>query len=156
MKDPLDVRFEVKDSKGKSYAFEIGDRLAIREESINDNLANQPAWFARYGVLAAMAKAHREQLEYKLEEFEYNLDLKIREGADKDDKLTEGKIKALVRTDSKRMALVNEIVEAKEQEEIVAASRDAFSHQKDLLISLSAHLMAERETDLSIKKKRKE
>lgn len=133
----------------------LEERLAIDQEDLNSELSNQPSEFARFAVLAARAKSRRERIDYELEEYENKLDISIREGATKEDGLTEGKIKALVRIDSKRLAVVNTLIEAKEIEEIAIAAKEAFSQRKDCLISLGANRRAEMDTDLYLKERKK-
>lgn len=149
------MNFEVKISKEREYKFDLEAELEINEENLDEELSSQPQKFAWFATMAAMARAKVERLEYDLEEFELQLDLKIRREADKDEKLTEALIKAKVRTDAGRNEKVERLCRAKEQAEIAQAAKDAFSQRKDCLISIGANRRAQFETSLAIRESKK-
>lgn len=150
------MNFKIEIDKDRTYKLNLGEDLKIDEAQIDEHLTKHPDLAGWYATIAAQAKAKVERIEFELDEFEYRLDLDIREEASKDSdiKLTEPRIKALVKTDSKRLAIVNRLLEAKEQMEIAVAARDAFNHRKDCLISLGLNMRARYDSEMNINKKR--
>lgn len=151
-----DLKYKIVLGDGREYEIDLKKELEIEETSLNTILSKQPGQFAWIGVLHSLSAARVERLKNKLEYHEYSLDLKIRNQSDKGGKggkLTENKIKAMIKTDSKRMSLVKRLISAKEQTEWLQAARDAFGHRKDCLISLGANRRAEGDVKTSIKDK---
>jgi hypothetical protein len=156
------MKFQVIIDDKRKYTLKLGEDLAINEEDLDQLLCDQPSRYVRYATIAGMARSKVERLEYKLEELEANLDLAIREKKEKQkvtkeeggEKLTEGKIKSIIITNSTRLALVNELMEAKEQYEISNAAKDASGQKKDCLISIGANRRAQYDSELSLKSKK--
>lgn len=157
------IKIEIDDKR--KYVLDLSEDLAIDEENLDQLLCDQPSKFVKYARIAGMAKSKVERLDYKLEELEANLGLKIREenpkkkaGAKPEEggpKITEGTINAMIKTDATRIALVNELMDAKEQYEIVNAAKEASSQMKDCLISIGANRRAQYDPELSIKRSKK-
>lgn len=151
-----DMVFKIKLEKGEKE-FDLSKELKINENKLDVHLMRQPSKFARYATLTALAWARAKRAKYALEEYENKLDLDIRKKADeKEGKLTENQIKALVKTDSERMSLVNALIEAEEQAEIVQAAKQAFEERKDCLLSLAYSRRSKYEDELSVKERKKD
>ena len=151
-----DMVFNIKLEKGEKE-FDLAKELKINENKLNVHLTRQPSKFARFATLSALAWARAKRAKYALEEYENKLDLDIRKKADeKEGKLTENQIKALIKTDSNRMALVNALIEAEEQADIVQAAKQAFEERKDCLLSLAYSRRAQFEEELTIKERKKD
>lgn len=148
------IKFKIELEKGVRE-FDLEKELEIKEEKLNVHLKKQPAKYARIATLLAHANAKAKRAKYKLEEYEQQLDLQIRKKAEeKEGKLTENQIKALIKTDSERMALVNAFIQAEEQSEVVQAAVDAFKERHDCLLALGYSRRMKYEEDLSIKERK--
>jgi len=150
----MKMNFVVKIDKDRIYKFDLEEELKIERDDLDSQLGEQPSKFAWFASMCAMAHAKAEKAEYRLKQYEAEIDLKIRESKG-DAKLTEAAIKAKVMNDSERLALVNRLIAAKEQYEIVQAARDAFDQRKDCLISIGANRRAEHDVECFLKEKKK-
>jgi len=127
--------------EGKTYDGDITKELQIDLSNLNEELAKQPAKFAWWGVVHAVAKDLVDTEEGKL-------DSEIRKSAEASgEKITETKIKNLINVNEKYRELKN-------QERIARVIKEAFAQRKDMLISLAANLREEFDTELSIKKEK--
>lgn len=141
---------------GKQKSFDLEKELRIKEDKLDSHLMHQPAKYARFAVLAAHAWAVAKRAKAALEEYEHQLDIEIRKKVEaKGGKLTESQIKALIKTDSKRMALVNALIETEEQAEVVQASTKAFEERHECLLALGYRRRMKFEEELSIKERKK-
>lgn len=149
-----EIKVTLEDGKTKIYNLE--KELRIKEEKLDSHLMHQPGKYARFAKLTAHAWAIAKRAKYALEEYEHKLDLEIRAkvAAKKDAKITENQIKALIKTDSKRMALVNALIGAEEQADVVQAATKAFEERHDCLLALGYRRRMKFEEDLSIKERK--
>ena len=125
------IKIEIDEKRKFTLDF---DDLKIDEANLDQLLCDQPGSYGRYARIAGMAKAKVERIEYQLEELEANLDSAIRDAKKKkepEEKMTEGRIKQMIISNTTRLAMVNQLMDAKEQYEIAAAARDASAQKKD-------------------------
>lgn len=148
------TKYRVEIDEKKKFTIDFDD-LPIDETQLDKLLCDQPGTHGRYGRITALAKAKVERVDSALEELEAQLYLKIRKKKDSgEEKLTEPMIKAMIVTDSTRLALVNKLMEAKEQFEVALAAKEASAHKKDCLISIGANRRAEYDSELRIKERK--
>ena len=139
---------------GVTHTIAVPDVVAISKETIDKDLAEHPAKFLWYAILAARAAAHRDEIKQSLSDARAQVDIKIRNDmANSNTKTTEDKIRNLVETDIAVLSLKNDYLSACEDADLAQAVKEAFYHRKDALVTLGANMRAELETELYLKRK---
>jgi len=138
--------------EGKEFDLSYEEQLKCSEETINEDLKNQPSLFAWYAVLQELAEAKESQAKVELEVVDASLDAKFRNEL-KDAKATETIIRNKVILDDLHLEKLNELNQAKKEVGILRAIVAAFSHRKDILISLASNMRVSADPELWIKKK---
>lgn len=131
----------VLDVRGTAYSVELLGLVQIGEDTINQNISEQPGLYAFYAFAAADCKARREAAAQALKDTKASIELKQRKLAeDNGIKTTEAKIAALVELDP-------EVVKRKEAFLILEGNVGkleavvrAFDHRKEMLITLGANM----------------
>jgi hypothetical protein len=144
-----DLKFTVK--LDKKYPVDLSTDLDINQGDINQELTDQPALFAWHGVLAELAKHSATQAKNAMEVHGALLDKMIREQAEK--KPSEDQIKSMIRLTPSYKEKEQLYFEAKKNEGILGIAKEAFVQRSSMLISISANLRGESDTDLAINKK---
>jgi len=127
--------------------------VAINEIDLDNDIAQQAALYAHYGVLMASAMAQMDNWKNRVEIVEaftgrQSRQLFIEEGK----KPTEKMVDQEVTLNAKVQATRNASIEAKEQYEGLKIARDAMAQRKDMLIQIAVTRRGEREGELFIKR----
>jgi energy-converting hydrogenase A subunit M len=136
---------------GKTYTIDYQKELKCSEETINDDLKDQPSFFAWYAVLSEIAQAEMAEAKSTLEMSEALLDEQIRKNAG-GDKVTETMIKNKIRLDPTYQAAQDNFATARKNVGILGAIKESFYHRKDILISLASNMRAQSDPSIYIKK----
>lgn len=153
-KEVLKIQVEL---DGLLHTIDLDKDLAITEETLNDDMMEQPGHFARAGVLQAAARYRRKTLEAKRSELKAHTKEVVAEAAEvlradleaKGEKVTESRIdrehvlQLCYKEHMERLnALEYEIVDAFYDEDILAVAVQSFEHRKDMLVSVGAQFRA--------------
>ena len=99
---------------GEEKVIDLNEFLKIDENSIEQEMRENPAQYAYYASVLAWYEKLRDELSSKLEELEYKKELSIRKKiAELGDKVREAEVKALVETDEEVLELRNKVLEVK-------------------------------------------
>lgn len=127
--------------------------LKLAEETINDDLKNQPSLFAFYAVMHEAAEAEVAECKLALETVEAMIDEKIRsEFVASGTKATEALISNRVRLDESYQESVIAYNRAKAQSGKLRAIKDAFIHRKDMLVTLASNMRSQADPEIFIRK----
>lgn len=150
MKPKLSIKFKIgEDIFEPNYMAE----LEVARETINKNLTEQASYFAWYAVLSEMAEAEFKAAKLELELTEAELDSTLRKNKKEiGEKFTEGSLGAEIKSDEKYVVAMLRMNEWHKNMGIVKAIKEAFAQRKDVLISLSSNMRAERDVEIMIKK----
>jgi len=141
----------------KKVEIEIGEEefvldpkdLACAEETINEDLMNQPSLYTWVSVLREEADAEYQEKKMSLELLEAELDSKYR---DKLEKPTENKIAQAIIRDDNHTGMKGELIQARRAVGILKAWEEGFRQRKEVLISLASNFRAQMDIDLHINK----
>lgn len=136
---------------GKTHTIDYQKELKCSEETINDDLKDQPSYFAWYAVLSEIAQAEMAEAKSTLEMSEALLDEQIRKNAG-GDKVTETMIKNKIRLDPTYQAAQDNFATARKNVGILGAIKESFYHRKDILISLASNMRVQADPSIYIKK----
>jgi len=136
---------------GKVHTIDYQKELKCSEETINDDLKDQPSFFAWYAVLSEIAQAEMAEAKTTLELAEASLDEQIRVDG-KDAKLTETMIKNRIRLDPTYQAAQENFATTRKNVGILGAIKESFYHRKDVLISLASNMRVQADPSIYIKK----
>jgi hypothetical protein len=126
------------------------NELRMDETTINDDLKDQPSWFAWYATLSEKADSQYQEAKFFLEVIEAEIDAEIRSGEGK--KPTEAQIKAQIILDERYQKVKMEMIEAKKIVGILKAVTEAFRHRKETLIALASNMRVQSDPEIFIKK----
>lgn len=164
MREKLPVKIKI---GGKDYDLKYEEELLASEETINENLIDQPSLFAWYAVLEELAKTEISDkkielsvVKLNLESTEAELDLKFRKTPPPvAGKITEAVIANSVKTDAKYLAarvavdnVENAINKARGDAGVLSAIKESFNHRKSILIALAANMRVQADPDLFVGK----
>lgn len=136
----------------REYVLDYEEELKIAEETINQNLADQPQRYCFYAMLEELAEETMGQAKMTLEIIEAETDKLVRErlvqaGA----KFTEAVVMNEIKTDPTRLKALVAFNEARAVVGKLHAIREAFIHRKDMLVTLASNMRAQMDTNLSVK-----
>ena len=97
----------------------------------------QPAVFHYWAEKEAEIKAARDKADNRLNLIRAEVELEIRNDVEKYGKLTEAKVAALIETNPDVIKVKKELVEVKEQANLVSAAVRAMEHRKDQIENLT-------------------
>lgn len=150
MREKLPVKIKLGE---KEYDLNYEEELKCAEETINENLVDQPSLFAWYAVLQEMAEDVYSHAKMEFEISEAHLDAQYRkEAADKEEKIMEKQILSKIVLNDTHIALRNAMMTARKNVGILKAIKESFAHRKDMLISLASNLRAQMDPDIFVKK----
>ena len=135
--------------QGKEYDLQYLQELQVAEETINENLKDQPALFAFYAVLEEVAEAEYVEAKLRVEIVEAQLDYEYRKTSEK---VTENLIRNKIRCDDKYLSAVVAMNDAKKNTGILKAIKDSFSHRKEIVIALASNMRAQMDSEIFVKK----
>ena len=135
--------------EGKEFECDPENELLSSEENINDDLKNQPGWYAWYAVLQEKADHELQESKLMLEIFGAELDAKIRSTHES---LTEKKITAMILMDEDYHMARRMVNDSKHKVGVLKAVKESFDHRKDMLITLASNMRKQMDPDIYIKK----
>jgi len=136
--------------EGTPYKLDYQKELACSEETINDDLKDQPSHFAWYAVLAEIAQAELAEAKVTLDLAEASLDAKFR--AEAEARTTETMIKNKIKLDPIFTAAQENYNTLRKNVGILGAIKDAFYHRKDVLIALASNMRVQADPSIYVKK----
>jgi energy-converting hydrogenase A subunit M len=136
---------------GVTYTIDYRKELKCSEETINDDLKDQPSFFAWYAVLSEVAQAEMAEAKTTLEMAEAVLDERIRKES-AGDKVTETMVKNRIRLDPTFQGAQENFATARKNVGILGAIKESFYHRKDVLISLASNMRVQADPSIYIKK----
>lgn len=126
--------------------------LDVDEGHINDALIAQPARFVFWAKLAAVARVIYEQAKLELEKYDAQLyTFKRNEKETAGEKVTERQLETMVSLDVHHQDKVTAVLRAKLQYDHLDSVKEAFLQRSQMLMSVSANLRQEWETNLSLR-----
>jgi hypothetical protein len=134
---------------GKEYDLAYEDQLKLSEETINEDLKNQPSLFAWYAVLAELADADVNTAKFNLELTESTLDGEIRALGQK---LTETQIGSQVKLKEAYITARGHYLETKRNEGILRSIKEAFSQRMAAVIALASNMRAQADPEIYLKR----
>lgn len=136
-----------------NYDLDYQKELKCSEETINEDLKNQPTMFAWYAVLQEMAAAAVSEAKLDLEVTEATLDGYFR------DESVKKKIKLLEKDIFSKIKLHDDYLKARvavntaiKNAGILRAIKDAFAHRKEMVLALASNMRIQSDPDIFIKK----
>jgi hypothetical protein len=138
---------------GERRSVNYGEELRLAEETINENLRDQPSLFAYYAVLAEIADSEMAEAKLALEVTESQLDAQVRaELIAAGTKATETMIRGKIVTNDVYLAAVSQLNVLRKNYGILRAIKEAFSHRKDMLVTLASNMRQQMDPEIYIKK----
>jgi len=129
------------------------EELRCAEETINENLRDQPSFYAYYAVLAELADEALSEAKLALEMTESSLDAEVREEMTRvGTKTTETAIRGKIVLKESYVAAVSLVNSLKKDVGILKAIKEAFNHRKDMLVTLASNMRAQADPEIFIKK----
>lgn len=132
-------------TKGFEFDLSAQAEVATNYDALNEGISKQAGLYAVWAVTEANARKVHEALESKLEILEAELFEQYRAsiGSPVD------AIKACVKKDPRRVKLVEDVLEAKSNVELLLAGRKTIGEQKkDTLLALASNIRAEMQNRL--------
>ena len=147
-------KFEKFNVKIEDRVFECDPEteLKLDEVTINDDLKDQPSWYAWYASLQERAEAEYQMAKFALEITEAETDARIRITSEK--KPTEAQLKAMIVLDEDCQKARLAVIEAKKIVGILRAVKEAFQHRKECAIALASNMRAQADPEIFIKKEK--
>lgn len=137
----------------KEYELDYTSELKCAEETINENLKEQPSLFAWYAVLQEMAEEALSHSKLALEMVEASLDASIRKKAlKKKEKLTEKQILSSIQLHDDYIKARTAVIEAKKNAGTLKAIKDAFNHRKEMVLALASNMRAQGDAEIFVNK----
>jgi hypothetical protein len=147
---PIKIRLE-----GIEYDLNYERELQLEEDTINEDLKNQPSFYAYYAVLSEVAESVYSEKKLQLDLITAQLDEKYRKelsGA----KSTETMIRNKVVLDENYVGAMNEFNEAKRNVGFLEAIKRSFEHRKDCVIAFASNMRAQNDPNIFVNKLKQE
>ena len=142
------LTFNIKIGKRK-YTCKLDKELGIDRSDMNLEMSRQPAHYAWYASLTALARDFHVSLVNDRRTLYANLDSKYRDVYDdRGLKITEKAIENGVLRDSEYVEFSVKVSDAKLNLDLLQAAMDSFQQRKDMLISISSNMRVERDLNL--------
>ena len=152
MREKLPVKIKLGD---KEYDLDYQEELRASEETINEDLIQQPGLFAWYAVLHELAEEEYARSKMALEMAEAELDAHYRkDAADKKEKIMEKQVLSKVMLDDKYILLRDTMITARKNVGTLKAIKEAFAHRKETVIALASNMRAQADPDIFLKKQK--
>jgi hypothetical protein len=138
MAKPID-KIKTETAAGVKVLLDPGEDLRVGND-ISKAMAEQPALFAFYGVLAEEAEAKAKKLKYQIHCKEEDLDKHFRERAIKhEERLTEQALKNRINRHSDMRTLYEQYLTAKRTAGLLVVLKEAFRQRAEILRSIGAN-----------------
>jgi len=136
---------------GQDVELDYITELELHEETINEDLKNQPSKFAFYCVLTEKAQEDLGEAKLALEILEAELDANIRLKLVEGKKPTEKSIQQTILLDLSYQEARMEIIMRAKAVGILRGLKESFAQRKEVLIALASNMRAQRDPDIYIK-----
>lgn len=137
---------------GSVYEIDIDAELRVDPQNVQDALLKQPGLYAWYATVHAATQSIVEKAKLDLDVLRARTDEKVRkEAAASGTKVTESSIPLSIDRDPEVVKASQALIEARRQEGVLRAVREAFTHRRDMLIQLSAMERQERSEYSNVK-----
>lgn len=142
----------------RAKVIDLDELMEVDPNDLTNEFASQAALYAHYATLLADADEVLSNADISKDEEYSTADLEWRlEMAEAGEKVTEGKITALVRSDETVVKAMAALVEAQHNRDTLRAVVRALEMRADMLVSLGAHLRHEMEmTGMTISQRRQD
>lgn len=138
----------------EAYTGNYQEELKIDDRKINEELREQPARFVFWARMAALQRFLYEKKKDELARHTAHVaNLYRSDMSKKGERVTEAMLETATRLDVRWCELNEAVHRARLKFDLLMSVRDAFLQRKDLLMSLSANMREEMDTDLHVLKK---
>jgi len=148
-KEPIELNINL---EGKEYSLNYMEELKCSEDTINEDLKDQPALFAWYAVLQELAEAAYQEAKAALDMIVANLDAEIRQELLKKGKFTETMVRNAIILHKDYQEANKHVIEIKKTLGLIKGIKEAFYHRKDMLVSLASNMRVAADPELFVKK----
>lgn len=139
---------------GRPYELNPEEELKMSEETINEDVTDQPSRYAFYAVLEEVADKDLADAKMVLDVTVATLDSEYRAKAVKENsKLTETQLLNQIKLDDKFLSATAAVNEARKNVGILRAYKEAFAQRKDMLITLASNMRIQSDPEIFLKKK---
>lgn len=137
---------------GGEYDCNPGEELAMDEATINEDLKNQPSWYAWYASLYEKAESQHQMDKLVLEITEAEVYGEVRNGlVNATKKPTEAQIRATVMLNERYQQARMKVLESKKSIGLVKAVKEGFQHRKETLIALASNMRVQSDPAIFVK-----
>ena len=139
---------------GDFITLEYQKELLISEDTINEDLKDQPSYFAWYAVLHEKVIEEASKLKMALELLEAGLADEIRKAAALagEKKPTEKYISEQILLNLAYQEAQLNLISTQKNLGVLKSVKEAFNHRKDMLITLASNMRAQWDANIYIKK----
>lgn len=138
----------------ETHELDPQNELRMSEDTINEDLKNQPSYYAFYAVLEEIAEGEYNSARLELDMLLATLDKLYRDKAANTpgSKLTETQLTNQIRLDSQFLEATTKVNENRKNYGVLRAIKESFSHRKDMLIALASNMRAQQDPEIYLKK----
>jgi len=145
------LQFQVRFSDRKVSRYDLEEELKATQDSLDQELINQPSKFAWVATLHAVALSYRDEIKQGLEMLSAELDREYRsKAATTQDKMTETSLRSQILVDSRYKQRYDDFLKACTDERVLKVAREAFEQRSQLLIAYAANKRAELNARVSV------
>lgn len=126
----------------------IEELLKVNEATLEKELLEHSAKYAWFAVLLAKAKKKYDLVKLQLDVLEAELGKEYREILGRTGKVTEKAVEEAISRDPRWQEKREELLQAKEEVEVLGALVDAMAHKKDMLVSYCSLLKEQMKTGI--------
>lgn len=150
MKEELDN--QVVKLRSEVTTSDINKEIAINQINIDNEVAKQPGYMYFYSSMLANMVALREAIKVYVDFLEAVLDEEVRSrfASNPTLKITEDKVKAAITRSPELIEAQLELIKIKRDESLLKSVVDAFSHKKDMLITLASNMRSRAQSEINI------
>lgn len=150
MKEELDN--QVVKLRSEVTTSDVNKEIAINQINIDNEVAKQPGYMYFYSSMLANMVALREAIKVYVDFLEAVLDEEVRSrfASNPTLKITEDKVKAAITRSPELIEAQLELIKIKRDESLLKSVVDAFSHKKDMLITLASNMRSRAQSEINI------
>lgn len=131
---------------------DVNKEISINQIDIDNEVAKQPGYMYFYSSMLANIVALREAVKVYVDFLEAVLDEEVRMkfASNPTLKVTEDKVRAAVIRSPELIEAQLELIKIKRDELLLKSIVDAFSHKKDMLITLASNMRSRAQSEINI------
>jgi len=134
------------------HKVDFQQEVRISEETINEDLKDQPGKYVYFAILQEMAEAEHQEAKLYLELKEAELDSSIREEAQRvGEKITEKRVMTKITLDDSYIEARTDVNLTRTKVGKLKAVKEGLNHRKDMLITLASNMRTQWDHKLWIK-----